>query len=372
MILIGSNEYSKLKEKLDKKELVNFLYNYLIDNKISFPKQDISLNDAITDFNKLKYIPYINVLKKGDFITRFDYNTKYFKLPFYFGINNIGNKSSNYFHFDNRMKCGYVKKNDLTPLDVWNNEKYLKQVCKAYVRFDYDSFNLKDLFVSIQMQFYIASQFKPLIAKSIYDLFNSKNVLDYSSGWGDRLSGFCASNKTSSYIGCDPNLNLHKGYNEQIKLFGKNKKITIFPIGAEFLNYSEYKFDTIFTSPPYFNCEKYSIDEGQSFNLYRTYFEWRDNFLFYILEKGWESLEDEGFLIINISDIDKNKKICNEMNDFISTFKNSNYIGCIGYQMSIRPNIGIDKKLIYCEPVWIWRKGNKHFDFKVVEKKIFF
>ena len=40
---------------------------------------------------------------------------------------------------------------------------------------------------------YIATQFKPVVAKAIYDMTNAKTVLDTSCGWGDRLAGFFAS-----------------------------------------------------------------------------------------------------------------------------------------------------------------------------------
>ena len=34
---------------------------------------------------------------------------------------------------------------------------------------------------------YIATQFKPNVGKTIYQLTNAKRVLDTSCGWGDRL-----------------------------------------------------------------------------------------------------------------------------------------------------------------------------------------
>ena len=40
---------------------------------------------------------------------------------------------------------------------------------------------------------------------------DAKTVLDTSMGWGDRLTGFYASNATH-YIGCDPNPNTFERY----------------------------------------------------------------------------------------------------------------------------------------------------------------
>ena len=56
---------------------------------------------------------------------------------------------------------------------------------------------------------YIATQFKPVVAKAIYDITEAKTVLDTSCGWGDRLAGFFASD-AEEYYGCDPNPNTYQ------------------------------------------------------------------------------------------------------------------------------------------------------------------
>ena len=58
---------------------------------------------------------------------------------------------------------------------------------------------------------YIATQFKPVVAKAIYQMTNAKRVLDTSCGWGDRLAGFFASD-AEEYYGCDPNPNTYARY----------------------------------------------------------------------------------------------------------------------------------------------------------------
>ena len=44
--------------------------------------------------------------------------------------------------------------------------------------------------MSFRLGTYIATQFKPIVAKTIYDMTDAKTVLDTSMGWGDRLTGF--------------------------------------------------------------------------------------------------------------------------------------------------------------------------------------
>ena len=88
-------------------------------------------------------------------------------------------------------------------------------------------------------------------------MFKSKDVLDFSSGWGDRLNAFLSCTDTESYFGIDPNTNLYEGYNQQIQKFNTNKKISMNHGCSEDIKIPENSFDTVFTSPPYFMIEEY-------------------------------------------------------------------------------------------------------------------
>ena len=211
---------------------------------------------------------------------------------------------------------------------------------------------------------YICSQFKPNAAKVLYDYFDAKNVLDFSMGWGDRLAGFYASMNTEYYVGIDPRAENHPIYEEQAKYyqlhhqFFETKKEVEFHIeAAEDFDFDQYcdTFDTIFTSPPYFNVERYSYDDTQSWVRYKDINEWNENFLQTTLGNLWSSIKPGGYLLVNISDVyassgAKQKRlnshgkrwleICNPMNDFLSTFVDSEYQGCIGMEMAKRPNSG--------------------------------
>ena len=88
----------------------------------------------------------------------------------------------------------------------------------------------------LDLELISATQFKPIVAKTIYEMSDAKTVLDTSMGWGDRLTGFFASNATH-YIGCDPNPNTFKRYKDMIEFWNSltgNKKTTqIYNCGAE-------------------------------------------------------------------------------------------------------------------------------------------
>jgi DNA modification methylase len=73
------------------------------------------------------------------------------------------------------------------------------------------------------------------------------------------------------------------------------------------VNYEELgKFDTVFTSPPYFNTEIYSEDQSQSCQMYPRIKDWLEQFLFCVLGKVIEVLLPGGTLMINIKDSKKN------------------------------------------------------------------
>jgi DNA methylase. len=63
------------------------------------------------------------------------------------------------------------------------------------------------------------------------------------------------------------------------------------------------KFDLIFTSPPYFDKEKYNQSELQSYKMYKEFDSWMQNFLFKTIELRTKNLKSGGYLVINISDI---------------------------------------------------------------------
>ena len=90
----------------------------------------------------------------------------------------------------------------------------------------FQEINSKTLRTAISMRKYIASQFRPSAAKTIYDFFNGKNILDFSAGWGDRLCGFLATD-AESYVGVDPNSDAVSKYCDMIDSFGVERDETI-------------------------------------------------------------------------------------------------------------------------------------------------
>ncbi len=289
------------------------------------------------------------------------YQGKYF----YFGPNNKGLKVSNQFTEFARVEVDHTQYKGA--MKQWTR-KGMKTKRRSFLRpfwTLYDTskgVNSKMLVNAINMSCYIPAQFKPTLAKAMYNFFDAKNVLDFSMGWGDRLVGFLASN-AESYVGIDPNTKLHEPYNQISSYCKTNKKTRFICSPAEDADLSDVKVDFVFTSPPYFDTEKYSEEETQSWKRYPDTNDWLDGFLYPTLKKCWDCLEDGGRICVNISDkVRGNVRVCQPMIEYMESL-GATYEGVIGYRMSKRPgnhhslNEELAKVSIFCEPIFIWSKG---------------
>jgi len=191
---------------------------------------------------------------------------------------------------------------------------------------------------------YIATQFKPIVAKTIYEMCGAKTVLDTSMGWGDRLTAFYASNATH-YIGCDPNPNTFKRYKKMIefwdKLTGGKKTTQIYNCGAEDLPWDEISnVDCAFTSPPYFSTERYNEggekQELQSWFKFNEYESWRDNFYLPVSQKTFDSLNESGIMMVNILDPKVKGKRYRSGDELVDMLL-PNFLGQIGMRIMQRP-----------------------------------
>ena len=324
--------------------------------KIPLPIVDISFSECKEDFANLQKLNTKNLIKEGELFSRYEYKWNLGKK--YIDSCNIGNKSSNYFHQELRYHCDSI--NSPSPYRNWTEKKFFFTLCNALWSLKVKEVTTDTLRSCIALRKYIASQFRPSAAKSIYERFNSQYVLDFSSGWGDRLSGAMATPSIKKYTGIDPNKDLIDNYKKQIETFNTEKNIEMIPLPAEEgIENLEEEYDTIFTSPPYFIVERYSKDDSQSWKRYKKIDAWLEKFLFKSLKDCWNKLKPNGILAINISDVYCNhtiNKICDPMNDFIDSLPNSQKQENINYRMAKRINSKSNKQGIFVEPIWIWKK----------------
>ena len=391
---IKPSEWTHIKDRFEKDDVKESLAIIAMDYPM--PTAEIEEEHCRKDFNKLKGTWVYDILKEGEWFGRsedgYDWSLDYEGKQWYFGRNNIGNKASNYFQQENRWSVdGSVSPG---PKRTWGNQKFMTSLMGSAYSLKLPKIDRSALRVMIGLRKYICSQFKPNVAKAMYDFFKSKNVMDFSMGWGDRLAGFYASQNTELYVGLDPRKENHPIYNQQaeyynshLTMFETQKKTEFHCSPAEEFDFDRYKdtFDIIFTSPPYFNVERYGHDDTQSWVRYKDIDGWNTQFLQKSLDNMIPTLRSGGKLCVNISDVYANSKwstdrcwlkICDPMNDFIQSYGGMEYKGCIGMEMAKRPNSGgagtakdtnqyteeslqlakETKDQRFCEPVWIWEK----------------
>lgn len=158
------------------------------------------------------------------------------------------------------------------------------------------------------MKLHVPANFRPTAARAIYNDFgNGGTVLDFSAGYGGRFLGFLGSS-CRHYIGIDTNLVLRPSYKSMFKWIESNhqhdKSWEMVWQPAEDVDYSPWhgKVDLIFTSPPYFDLERYSDETTQSSVRFPSLSKWLEGFLFEALHRSVRCLKLGGGLVLNVAD----------------------------------------------------------------------
>ena len=361
--ILDNKSFELLNKTYGKEKMRTHLADYIASERPVFPLKEISKDDMRKCFYDLQKFDTSSIcipneeIEKEVFEKYDDYKYPYSK----YGLGLINGPStfndvSNYFMQDLRLECGSYGFE--APKTRWeNNDAYdiwkclgpiwrgINGVQKVMIEGKEEliggELNAKSYVSAFRLGTYIATQFKPVVAKAIYDITNAKTVLDTSCGWGDRLAGFFASD-AEEYYGCDPNPNTYQRYQEQIssynKLLSKPKKVTIWRCGAEDLPYHKLpQIDCAFTSPPYFSTEEYNKggehEEDQSWAKFNEYDKWRDDFYLPVAEK---TMNVSKFMFVNIMDPKVHGVRYRSGDELVDKFEDK-FLGQIGMRIMQRP-----------------------------------
>lgn len=149
------------------------------------------------------------------------------------------------------------------------------------------------------------NEFPPHIAQEIYLTSTIKNpkVLDPCCGWGGRMIG-CAS-IGGTYTGFEPSTETYLGLvklGNWLKQFNTGFDFDIKCMPFEEAVLEDNYYDIALTSPPYYDTEKYSLEETNSFNKFKTYDSWVQGFYKPLIEKTMKALKPTSSFILNIGD----------------------------------------------------------------------
>jgi len=189
-----------------------------------------------------------------------------------------------------------------------------------------------------------ATGFKQSFAISVLRRLGARRVLDISAGWGDRLVAAIAAG-VDRYVAADPNFALRRGHEaivQRLRGEGGPPSVAIHYEPFEDADLGGEAFDTVFTSPPYFDFETYTDLPGQSIQRFTTLDSWTKGWLFPALAKAWGALGRGGNLAVHMCD----GRIAEPMLLFAATLPGAAYRGVLACTGS-KPNP---------RPVWVFRK----------------
>lgn len=195
--------------------------------------------------------------------------------------------------------------------EVWASPERKESMFRALMRLSHPT-SPEDVTCYLMKNVYslnhgVVGHFRPMVAKYIFENYSrSGRVVDFSSGWGDRLLGAMASKNVISYTGIDNNPQLQGAYRKMINLYGtptllaptgKTEFTSRMVVGpSEVVDFGSFgSFDCVFSSPPYFMVEKYIGSP-----VYADHKAWLDTFLFSTLDKCIQHIDSGGHIVINI------------------------------------------------------------------------
>ena len=202
------------------------------------------------------------------------------------------------------------------------------------------------------------------MSKYLCDIEKANKVLDFSAGWGDRLTGFLASSHVKEIHLIDPRSGSMDACLDQYNFIESTKKLYLHqaPAEEELVHFPSCTLDLIVSSPPYFNLEKYGETDIESKGQIRLRVSdvggYVDCFLRPVLIHCARILKQGGLLALNLDDnVRLRMFICRHALEIASEIPSLSFIGTAG----IRKGTGFgastkDRTKSKAEPVYMWRK----------------
>jgi hypothetical protein len=248
-------------------------------------------------------------------------------------------------------------KDNKTLTELWNDDNKLLSLIEKTYNYEkkYGNNTITTNRLRQNSKVYLLKQsvsnFRPSVAKFIYNNYGNNGVVwDMSCGWGGRLFGFLTSN-CKKYIGTDPSIKTFSGLMSIKKDFEFIKKnIEIHKKGSEEYIPKENSLDLCFTSPPYFDTEKYDDCKSQSYLKFNKIENWLDLFLKKTIENCYIGLKKNGYFIINISNTKEHNILESKTKEFA---EKTGFIFIKELKMELSSIAG---KGVKYEPIFIFKK----------------
>jgi len=278
-IFLNVKEWKSFSEKELKQYKLN-IFNYYREN--GFPYYPTNQEYRLKEFEKLKRYDRSNLLEDGVLKQT---------------MHGLGLAWS-YFPHSFHIQCG----SKISPYNAFIDDEKFKQTIEKRLKlgtYISDSGIRKMLKLMSNVQG--VSNFRPTAAAAIYDKYAPNGVVwDMSGGWGGRMLGAIISG-VENYIMTEPSKKTFKGLAE-LATNHFNNDFELHPCGSEEFKPHKNSLDLCFTSPPYFNLEKYSTERSQSYIKFENINDWLDGFLKQTFKNCYYGLKNGKHMLINIAD----------------------------------------------------------------------
>lgn len=202
-----------------------------------------------------------------------------------------------YFFLGHRLKA--KTKRHVSFYDAMRDPDLVEKLTELVVKYkkkplsDYDTTGLlKAQYQVFQLYYGTINQFRPVVARWIYQRFSPRvGILDISAGWGGRA--LAAMSLGIPYIGVDANEKLKPSY-ERLHLLEPGAKVRMIFRPSEEVSFANMSYDLVFTSPPYFMLEEY-----EKMPAYGSKQGFIDRFLIPVVMKAWMHLQP-GYMALNM------------------------------------------------------------------------
>ena len=220
------------------------------------------------------------------------------------GLGNNQGQSINRFLFPNMMSAEPKGRGSNSLRDRFLNDDKMRRAIR--ICFEFREGNNLVSPTAIRRALELVSgenvqNFKPQNARSIVEYLCPVmwgRVYDYSSGYGGRLLGVSSSKMNYQYIGIDPNTETFGNLTYLNQLLGDRAEL-ICTTSEEF---QPEEIDLAFSSPPYFNLEKYCDEPTQCMVKFTTLDEWFEGYAGPTMQNIYKGLNADGTFATNIAD----------------------------------------------------------------------
>lgn len=218
----------------------------------------------------------------------------------------IGLRLANAFH--PQIWSIPARRHRCAPIDHFNNDSTLQKLLWRAATFWPNRRCWNGQCLRAMLRIYAGgrvSNFRPAVSRAIVARFSSagQTVLDFSAGFGGRLLGCLTLNR--QYIGVEPAKAQISGLRKMVDSLAhlSSAHISLHQQCAEdaMQRFSKSSVDLVFSSPPYFDVERYSTDKTQSYQRFKTYTAWKQGFLEPILAGSYRVLRPGGRLVVNVA-----------------------------------------------------------------------